>query len=57
MLPLRSGVTERQAVVIRESRQQIVIPGKGVFKSLAAAFLLTVLMEVILIVFSIAMTP
>jgi hypothetical protein len=43
--------------VIRESRQQIVIPGKGVFRSLAAAFLLTVLMEVILIVFSIATTP
>jgi len=35
----------------------MVIPGKGVFRSLAAAFLLTVLMEIALIVFSVAMTP
>ena len=42
--------------MIRESRQ-MVIPGKGVFKSLVAAFLLTVLMEIALLVFSVAMTP
>jgi len=35
----------------------MVIPGKGVFKSLVAAFLLTVLMEIALVVFSVAMTP
>jgi len=35
----------------------MVIPGKGVFRSLAAAFLLTVVMEIILVVFSIAMNP
>ena len=43
--------------MIRESRRQMVIPGKGVFRSLVAAFLLTVLMEITLIVISIAMTP
>ena len=42
--------------MIREKRQ-MVIPGKGVFRSLAAAFLLTVVMEIILVVFSIAMNP
>jgi len=46
----------KAAVVIREKRQ-MVIPGKGVFRSLAAAFLLTVVMEIILVVFSIAMNP
>jgi hypothetical protein len=35
----------------------MVIPGKGVFRSLVAAFLLTLLMEIALIVFSVAMTP
>jgi hypothetical protein len=43
--------------VIPESRRQIVIPGKGVFTSLVGAFLLTVLMEITLIVFSVALTP
>ena len=40
----------------RES-PQMVIPGKGVLRSLVAAVLLTVLMEIALIVFSVAMTP
>jgi hypothetical protein len=35
----------------------MVIPGKGVLRSLVAAVLLTVLMEIALIVFSVAMTP
>jgi len=35
----------------------MVIPGKRVFGSLVAAVLLTVLMEITLIVVSIAMTP
>ena len=44
--------------MIPDSRRQIVIPGgKGVYSSLVAAFLLTVLMEITLIVFSAALTP
>ena len=44
--------------MIPDSRRQIVIPGgKGVYRSLVAAFLLTVLMEITLIVFSAALTP
>jgi len=44
--------------VIPDSRRQIVIPGgKGVYGSLVAAFLLTVLMEITLIVFSVALAP
>jgi hypothetical protein len=42
--------------VMRESRE-MVIPGKRVIRSLVAAFLLTVLMEITLIVVSTAMTP
>jgi len=35
----------------------MVIPSKRVLSSLVATFLLTVLMEIVLIVFSLAMTP
>jgi hypothetical protein len=35
--------------VIRESRRQMVVPGKDVFRSLVATILLTVLMEMALI--------
>jgi len=54
---LRKRGYGKATVVIRESRRQMVIPGNGVFRSLVAAFLLTVLLEIALIVFSLAMTP
>ena len=47
----------RRAAVILESQQKVVIGGNGVLTSLVATILLTVLMEMALIAFSIAMTP
>ena len=49
MLPLCSEGYGKAAVVI--------LDGTGVFRSLVAAFLLTLLMEITLIGFGIAMTP
>jgi hypothetical protein len=43
--------------VILESQRKMAIHGNGVLRSLVATILLTVLMEMALIAFSIAMTP
>jgi len=45
------------AAVILESQRKMVIHGNGVLRSLVATILLTVLMEIALIAFSIAMAP
>ena len=47
----------RRAAVILESQRKVVISGNGVLRSLVATILLTVLMEITLIVFSVALTP
>jgi len=47
----------KAAAVILESQPKMVIHGNGVLRSLVATILLTVLMEMALIAFSIAMTP
>ena len=46
----------RRAAVILEQRK-VVISGNGVLRSLVATILLTLLMEIALIAFSIALTP
>jgi len=43
--------------MILESRRKIGIPAKGVFRSLVTTFLLTVLIAMVWIVFSIVVTP
>ena len=43
--------------MILERQRKVVISGNGVLRSLVATILLTVLMEMALIAFSIAMTP
>jgi hypothetical protein len=43
--------------VTLESQRKMVIHGNGVLTSLVATILLTVLMEITLIVFSVALTP
>jgi len=43
--------------VILESRRKMLIPGKEVFKSMVATLLLTVLIEMVVIVFCMVVTP
>lgn len=47
----------KAVVVILESRRKMLIPGKEVFRSMVATLLLTVLIEMVVIVFSMVVTP
>jgi len=52
-----AGLPERQSFLILESRREMLIPGKEVFRSMVRTLLLTVLIEMVVIVFCMVVTP